>query len=145
MKRQEAFFFIDSPIPKRLDKQVLEGDDLGYLLRRTQVENAIRRGIAQDGFEVYYQPVYELNTKKLYGAEALLRLYDKELGQIFPDEFIPVIEQMGLIDDVDKPSGENTATFTSNSGDECYYQANGTPWVIYLGPHYEIGTNYTGD
>lgn len=98
---EEAFFFIDSPIPKRLDKQVLEGDDLGYLLRRTQVENAIRRGIAQDGFEVYYQPVYELNTKKLYGAEALLRLHDKELGQIFPDEFIPVIEQMGLIDDVD--------------------------------------------
>ncbi|MEE3399369.1 MAG: EAL domain-containing protein, partial [Eubacterium sp.] len=98
---EEAFFFIDSPIPERLDKQVLEGDDLGYLLRRTQVENAIRRGIAQDGFEVYYQPVYELSTKKLYGAEALLRLYDKELGQIFPDEFIPVIEQMGLIDDVD--------------------------------------------
>ena len=56
----------------------------------------------------------------------------------------PVITTL-LIDDVDKPSGENTATFTSNSGDECYYQANGTPWVIYLGPHYEIGTNYTGD
>ena len=98
---EEVFFFIDSPIPKQLDKQVLERDDLGYLLRRTEVENAIHRGLAEDGFEVYYQPVYELSTKKLYGAEALLRLHDKELGPIFPDEFIPVIEQMGLIDDVD--------------------------------------------
>ncbi|SEQ08863.1 EAL domain, c-di-GMP-specific phosphodiesterase class I (or its enzymatically inactive variant) [Lachnospiraceae bacterium NE2001] len=98
---EEVFFFIDSPLPKKLDKQVLDKDDLGYLLRRTEVENAIHRGMAGGGFEVYYQPVYELNSKKLYGAEALLRLHDKELGPVFPDEFIPVIEQMGLIDDVD--------------------------------------------
>ena len=98
---EEVFFFIDSPVPQRLDKPVLEGDDLGYLLRRTSIENAIHRGMSEGGFEVYYQPVYELHTKKLYGAEALLRLHDSELGQIYPDEFIPVIEQMGLIDDVD--------------------------------------------
>lgn len=98
---EETFFFIDSPVPKRLDKQLLEGDDLNYLLRRTEVENAIHRGLSEGGFEVYYQPVYDLHSKKLYGAEALLRLHDRELGEVYPDEFIPVIEQMGLIDEVD--------------------------------------------
>ena len=98
---EEAFFLIDSPVPARLEKQVLEGDDLSYLLRRTDVENAVLRGMNEGDFEVYYQPVYELNTRKLYGAEALLRLHDKQLGNIYPDEFIPVIEQMGLIDEVD--------------------------------------------
>ncbi len=98
---EDVFFFIDSPLPKKLDKQVLQGPDLNYLLRRTEVENSIRRGLLEDEFEVYYQPVYDLHTKKLYGAEALLRLHDSVLGEVYPDEFIPVTEQMGLIDEVD--------------------------------------------
>ena len=97
----EVNFFIDSPVPKKVEKTVLHGEDLNYLLRRTEVENAILQGIEKGHFEVYYQPVYELETKKLYGAEALLRLFDDNLGNLYPDEFIPVIEQMGLIDDVD--------------------------------------------
>ncbi len=98
---EDVFFFIDSPLPKKIEKQVLEGPDLNYLLRRTEVENAIRRGLSDEEFEVYYQPVYDLHTKKLYGAEALLRLHDSVLGEVYPDEFIPVTEQMGLIDEVD--------------------------------------------
>ena len=98
---EDVFFFIDSPLPKKIEKQVLEGPDLDYLLRRTEVENAIRRGLSDEEFEVYYQPVYDLHTKKLHGAEALLRLHDSVLGEVYPDEFIPVTEQMGLIDEVD--------------------------------------------
>ena len=98
---EDVFFFIDSPLPKKIEKQVLEGPDLDYLLRRTEVENAIRRGLSDEEFEVYYQPVYDLHTKKLHGAEALLRLHDSALGEVYPDEFIPVTEQMGLIDEVD--------------------------------------------
>ncbi len=98
---EDVFFFIDSPLPKKIEKQVLEGPDLNYLLRRTEVENAIRRGLSDEEFEVYYQPVYDLHTKKLHGAEALLRLHDSVLGEVYPDEFIPVTEQMGLIDEVD--------------------------------------------
>ena len=56
----------------------------------------------------------------------------------------PVITTL-LVDDDE--TGTNTATLDLNasSGDSFAYYTNGTPWVIYLGPHYEIGTNYTGD
>ena len=57
----------------------------------------------------------------------------------------PIIATL-LIDDADKPSGENTASIVLGGGsDECVYQANGTPWVIHLGPSPEIRTNYSGD
>ncbi|MBO4591997.1 MAG: EAL domain-containing protein, partial [Eubacterium sp.] len=97
----DVFYLLNSPVPKRLEKKVLEGHDLDYILRRTAVEQAILRAIDTNEFEVYYQPTYYLTGFKLHGAEALLRLHDSELGNVFPDEFIPVIEQMGLIDDVD--------------------------------------------
>ena len=97
----DVFYLINSPVPKRIEKNVLEGADLNYILRRTAVEQAILRAIDTNEFEVYYQPTYYLTGFKLHGAEALLRLHDTEIGNVYPDEFIPVIEQMGLIDDVD--------------------------------------------
>ncbi|MBR6403621.1 MAG: EAL domain-containing protein [Eubacterium sp.] len=97
----DVFYLLNSPVPKKIEKKLLEGKDLDYILRRTAVEQAILRAIDTNEFEVYYQPTYYLTGFKLHGAEALLRLHDSELGNVFPDEFIPVVEQMGLIDDVD--------------------------------------------
>ena len=51
-------------------------------------------------FEVYYQPTYNIDGT-LHGAEALLRMSDSELGKLYPDEFIPIAEYTGLIDDID--------------------------------------------
>lgn len=47
-----------------------------------------------------YQPTYSIDGN-LHGAEALVRLIDPELGFISPEEFIPVAEQMGVIDEID--------------------------------------------
>lgn len=47
--------------------------------------------------QVYYQPVYEIGTGKLISAEALMRIVDKHLGFLLPDDFIPLAEQTGLI------------------------------------------------
>ncbi len=96
----EAFSMMESPLPTDLDKTILEDDDLDYLLRRAAVEAAVSRGLDAGSFEVYYQPTYYAD-EKLHGAEALLRMHDAELGNIFPDEFIPIAEQMGLIDNID--------------------------------------------
>ena len=97
----DAFYMADSPVPANLDKKILSGRDLDYLMRRAAIENALARGLEEGGFEVYYQPTYSLSDRKLHGAEALIRLHDSLLGNIFPDEFIPIAEQNGLIDDID--------------------------------------------
>ncbi len=97
----DAFYMLDSSLPETNDKKVLVGSDLEYLLRRSAVEDAVSRGLDEHSFEVYYQPTYRMSDRKLHGAEALIRMHDKELGQISPDEFIPVAEQMGLIDRID--------------------------------------------
>ncbi|WP_294480395.1 GGDEF domain-containing phosphodiesterase [uncultured Ruminococcus sp.] len=97
----DALYMADSPVPKKLDKNILKGSDLDYLLRRAAVESAISRGLEQHNFEVFYQPTYYVSDSSLHGAEALIRLHDPEMGNLFPDEFIPIAEQIGLIDDID--------------------------------------------
>lgn len=52
------------------------------------------------GFEVYYQPQIYTGSYNLYGVEALLRYNSKTRGRVFPDQFIPLLEQSGLIKDV---------------------------------------------
>ena len=95
------FELINSPIPKHDKKVLFNHEDLKNILRRYEVEKAVVRGLEEGNFEVYYQPTYDANTLKMHGAEALLRLRDKELGFIPPDEFIHVAEQIGMIDEID--------------------------------------------
>lgn len=97
----DALFMLDSALPQTNDKQILINKDLEYLLRRSAVEDAVSRGLDEHSFYVCYQPTYSMKTRKLHGAEALLRMNDRELGVIYPDEFIPVAEHMGLIDRID--------------------------------------------
>lgn len=94
------FYMIDSPLPADTDKKVFRGEDLNYIMRRQDVESAVSRGLKESSFEVYYQPTYFMD-KRLHGAEALLRMHDRELGDIYPDEFIPIAEQIGMIDPID--------------------------------------------
>lgn len=52
------------------------------------------------GFEVYYQPQIKSGSYELHGVEALLRYNSPKRGRVFPDEFIPLLEQSGLIESV---------------------------------------------
>ena len=53
-------------------------------------------------FEVFYQPIQALSSNRIFKAEALVRWHHPKKGLIFPDEFIPLAEQFGLIVDIDK-------------------------------------------
>ncbi|MBQ4137226.1 MAG: EAL domain-containing protein [Clostridia bacterium] len=53
-----------------------------------------------EGFEVFYQPQIKSGSYELYGVEALLRYNSNKRGRVFPDEFIPILEQSGLIEPV---------------------------------------------
>jgi diguanylate cyclase (GGDEF)-like protein len=64
---------------------------------KTKIENDIRRALKNNEFEIYYQPQIDIFTKKIVGLEALLRWNNPFLGIIFPDDFISVAEESGLI------------------------------------------------
>jgi EAL domain-containing protein (putative c-di-GMP-specific phosphodiesterase class I) len=53
--------------------------------------------VIDQGFEVHYQPIMDLNTGKLASMEALARWYHPTQGQVSPEDFIPLAEKTGLI------------------------------------------------
>ncbi|MDR7002705.1 EAL domain-containing protein [Neobacillus niacini] len=64
---------------------------------RPKLESHLRKAIEDEKIEVYYQPKINVDTKTVYGAEALLRWTDEELGFVSPEIFIPIAEDTGLI------------------------------------------------
>lgn len=72
-------------------------DFLSHKHRETAITQIIKYAIMNDGFEVYYQPIYDIERGKFVSAEALVRLKDCDLGFISPEEFIPIAEKSGTI------------------------------------------------
>ncbi len=64
---------------------------------RLTLENDLRQAIEHDHLVDYYQPCIDMNTGKIISAEALVRWDHPKKGLIFPDDFIPVAEENGLI------------------------------------------------
>ena len=61
------------------------------------MENSLRRALEKEEFVIYYQPQISLTTQKVIGAEALVRRQHPDLGLVFPNEFIGLAEETGLI------------------------------------------------
>jgi len=64
---------------------------------RLELRADLARAVAQEQFEAYYQPVVNLSTQKIVGAEALVRWRHPERGMVGPGLFIPLAEESGLI------------------------------------------------
>jgi diguanylate cyclase (GGDEF)-like protein len=64
---------------------------------RRALELALRKALANGEFELYYQPVVNLNKEDVLCCEALLRWNHPEHGMVAPVDFIPVAEEIGLI------------------------------------------------
>lgn len=64
---------------------------------RRIMEQDLRKALPSGEFELYYQPVVNLESKEISGFEALLRWNHPEAGQVPPSTFIPLAEEIGFI------------------------------------------------
>ncbi|MDQ3632981.1 MAG: EAL domain-containing protein [Acidobacteriota bacterium] len=62
-----------------------------------QMETDLRRAVENGDLNVFYQPIYSLSEEKVVGFEALARWDHPVSGEISPDKFIPIAEEIGLI------------------------------------------------
>jgi len=68
-----------------------------YTAERLKLENELRKGLKQQEFFLHYQPKLDLRTGTIIGVEALVRWQHPELGVVYPNKFITVAEESGLI------------------------------------------------
>ncbi|HEY4451315.1 MAG TPA: EAL domain-containing protein [Solirubrobacteraceae bacterium] len=70
------------------------------LQRRTELEMDLREALAKDEFFLAYQPTFDLSDMTPNGVEALIRWRHPARGVVQPDDFVPLLEETGLIADV---------------------------------------------
>jgi diguanylate cyclase (GGDEF)-like protein/PAS domain S-box-containing protein len=70
------------------------------MVGRLKLENQLRQAIDQEEFVLHYQPKVNLASGKITGAEALIRWNDPQTGLVPPSQFIPVLEETGMINEV---------------------------------------------
>lgn len=87
----------------------------------SQLGGALERG----EFQLYYQPQIKLITGRIIGAEALLRWEHPELGVLYPNKFIPIAEEIGLI----IPLGQ-WILYTACQQTKAWQEANRMPFRI---------------
>lgn len=66
------------------------------------LETDLRRALEREEFVLYYQPQLDLNTGQITIVEALIRWQHPSRGLVSPRDFIPLLEQTGLIEEVGK-------------------------------------------
>ncbi len=96
---ENLFFLCDSNIEGE-NAMILRGHDLDFILRRAEVEKAVKSAIGTDAFKVYFEPVYTKEDLTICAAQAVVVFNDSELGEVKPSEFMPVAEQTGLIEEL---------------------------------------------
>lgn len=80
--------------------QFYQADMNATALERLELESDLRHALEQNEFVLYYQPQFSGDGKRLTGTEALLRWRHPRRGLVPPGDFIPVLEELGLVVDV---------------------------------------------
>jgi diguanylate cyclase (GGDEF)-like protein len=77
--------------------RVFEASMIGNTQKQLELDMALRRALQAGEFELAYQPIMDADGTSIGAVEALLRWNDPSRGIVSPAEFIPVLEQTGLI------------------------------------------------
>ena len=82
------------------DKFILRGQDLDFLLKKVEIENAIVRGLNGDNFVVKYLPAYDKKNHVIFSTESRLTLNDPNLGVVNFSDFIGVADETGFVEEM---------------------------------------------
>jgi len=92
------------------------------------IERQLRQALKTDEFILHYQPIIDIKNRTVTGVEALIRWNNKELGTIPPPQFIPVAEDIGLIDQIGnwviEQAVEQLRIWHNKKGREVYITVN---------------------
>ncbi len=83
------------------------------ILEEKAIEDEMYQALEAKNFQMYLQPKFNLQTKELAGAEALVRWIHPEKGMIAPGYFIPLFEKNGFVTEVDKYIWKQACEFLS--------------------------------
>ena len=75
----------------------VEKNVLAKKSRELQILQVMKKAVRRGDFYVVYQPIYSFEQNRFTTAEALVRLENDELGEVSPEEFIPIAERNGMI------------------------------------------------
>lgn len=81
------------------------------LYNRKFIEENMQSAITDRQFQMYLQPKYSITQNQIIGAEALVRWVHPKRGMIYPDQFIPIIEENGFVTKVDYYIWEEACRF----------------------------------
>lgn len=91
----------------------------------SMVSKALDRALSEDDLQLYLQPIIDSQTRKIIAAEALVRIYDAELGLVTPIEFISMAEKNGNIEQLGLQILNKVCQFLKDS--QIYN--NGVKWI----------------
>ncbi len=74
--------------------------DRSFVVNKHELESQLRKALLEKQFKLYYQPQFNIATKKVVGCESLIRWQNPERGLLGPLEFLPTLEQSDLIANV---------------------------------------------
>jgi len=86
-------------------------------IERIQLESEILQAIENEEFELFYQPIIDIKSKKIYSFEALLRWNSPTRGLVSPVQFISILEETGLINEVGGIILNQISNFLQNTED----------------------------
>ncbi len=76
-------------------------DAMGVEVRTRRAHQVdLRNALTNDEFEIYYQPIVDIQTRQIASIEALIRWHHPQRGMVSPAEFIPLAEETGLINQI---------------------------------------------
>ena len=94
---------------------------------RLAIERMLRRAIDESRLRLHYQPIVELSSNRVVSVEALVRIFDRELGLIEPVSFLTVAEETGLLFGIDE--WVFTEALRETAGWRARLSQNGSPRV----------------